>query len=131
MLRSETQFKESDVKLNEKPLVRRARPIDLVHLAKQTSGDSQLEAEVLGMFANMSSTYLDRLRDVACKDNFAINIHALRGAAMGVGANSIVEHARAIETEFKASGDVCDEAMTDLAVVVEEAGVFIASLLKK
>lgn len=131
MLNSETRFKESTVKLNTSTETRRRRPIDLVHLAKQTLGDSQLEAEVLVMFASMSSTYLDRLKNPDCKSDFAINIHALRGAAMGIGANSIVEHARSVETEFKTSGHVCNEAMTDLEVVVEEVGEFITSLLKK
>jgi len=107
----------------------RRRPVDLVHLARQTSGDPQLEAEVLAMFAQMSVNYLHRLRDSGDSDALELNLHALKGASLGIGANSIAEHARCAETELKETGSICQETMDDLAVAVEEARSFISNLL--
>ena len=40
----------------------RARPVDLVHLARQTMGDRALEQEVLGLFVQQALNVRDRYR---------------------------------------------------------------------
>ncbi len=105
------------------------RPIDLVHLAKQTLGDPGLETEVLIMFDQISRGYLGRLRDSVTSAEVTHNLHSLKGAALGVGARAIVHVAREAEAQLQAGGKVGAEMIADLAMAVEETSAFIAHLL--
>lgn len=107
----------------------RGRPIDLVYLARQTLGDPGLEGEILTLFSEMSATYLDRVRQAASSEEAAIGLHALKGAAAGVGAGAIASEAAAAERDLQATGSVGEERLSDLAIAVEEARVFISDLL--
>lgn len=121
---------ESTVRLNKDGLGKSFRPIDLVFLARQTLGDVELEKEVLIMFDNLSKTYLRRLQDKHAASDFALNAHSLKGAALGVGASSIAEHAKCAESEFRDTGAVGQETMNDLVMAVEEVSAFIDGLIK-
>lgn len=105
------------------------RPIDLVHLAKQTLGDPGLETEVLIMFDQISRGYLGRLRESLTSEEVTHNLHSLKGAALGIGARTIVNTAVAAEGELRKSGDLCAETVADLAMAVEETSAYIAHLL--
>lgn len=105
------------------------RPIDLVHLAKQTLGDPGLEAEVLIMFESLSRTYLERLKDAQGREALAHALHALKGASAGVGANTIRDLARQAEAELAKVGAVTPETIADISMAVEEVAGFIARLL--
>lgn len=74
----------------------RSRPIDLNHLATQTFGDRQLEAEVLGLFAHQAAMTAERITqaDPAARKNLA---HALKGSARAIGAFALADTANAIE----------------------------------
>lgn len=109
----------------------RHRPIDLAFLAKQTLGDPGLETEILIMFDKMAETYLQRLKDPADAGAFALSLHSLKGAALGVGAGAVARHARDAEVELKATGAVMAERIDDLAMSVSEAHVFIGELLER
>jgi HPt (histidine-containing phosphotransfer) domain-containing protein len=73
-----------------------SRPIDLVHLAKQTMGDKALEIEVLQIFARQARACLAELtRGEAC-DVKAV-AHRLKGAAAAVGAQDVANAAARLE----------------------------------
>lgn len=106
------------------------RPIDLVHLSRQSLGDPGLEEEILRTFDQLVQTYVARIREVGKSDTVLFNLHCLKGAAAGVGANSIAALARSAEDEVRGEGALSGESMADLGMAVEEVRTFIASLLE-
>ncbi len=102
----------------------RARPIDLVHLARQTMGDRAVEQEVLAMFAQQLCSVRGRLAaaDPTERKHLA---HTLKGAARGVGAFAVGDCAERIEAD-PADGD----AMALLSTLIDEAKDFIAAVTR-
>ncbi|MBU1333973.1 MAG: Hpt domain-containing protein [Alphaproteobacteria bacterium] len=111
--------------------VRAARPIDLVHLAKQCLGDENLEVEVLRLFDTAIKTYFGRLELAASYDDLALNLHSIKGASAGVGAWTIADLAKACEVEIQAGRPLAPERIADLGMAVEEVRGFIADMLGK
>lgn len=74
------------------------KPIDLAHLERQTSGDRDLEREILSMFAHQAAAAAERIgdADLASVKRLA---HTLKGSARGVGAFGIAAIAEQIETD--------------------------------
>lgn len=107
----------------------RERPIDLVHLARQTLGDRNLEVEILQMFEQISHTYIARVKAPENSEDLEISIHSLKGAAAGVGANSIATIAALAETELRDQGKIESETLADLEFAVAEVNTFIQNLL--
>lgn len=105
------------------------RPIDLVHLARQSLGDPGLEEEILRMFDQMVGIYMGRVREAAQVGDVAPNLHALKGAAAGVGALSIAALTEEAESELNVEGRLGAERIADLSHAVEEVRAFIAELL--
>lgn len=93
-----------------------SRPIDLVHLAKQTMGDKALEVEVLQIFSRQARACLSELtkEDVSLVGAVA---HRLRGAASAVGAQEIAAAAALLEAS---PGDTALVASTASAIVKAE-----------
>ncbi|MBX9457420.1 MAG: Hpt domain-containing protein [Rhizobium sp.] len=91
------------------------RPIDLVHLARQTSGDKTLELEVLNIFARQARTYMS---DLSSGNAAAVaqTAHKLRGAALAVGAFDVSNAAEKVE----ANGDAADIMMLGNAIAAAE-----------
>ena len=79
---------------------RTSRPIDLMHLARQTLGDDGLAGEVLRMFEQQVTRYFERVRTSNDEFEITLGLHTLKGAAQGVGAMALAAQARAAETEF-------------------------------
>jgi len=120
-----------DVRQGRKEMVRsEQRPIDLVHLARQTLGDPGMETEVLILFDQMARTYLDRLKAGPAADDTKITLHSLKGAAAGIGANGIAVQSRGAEEELRQTGELSAETLGDIAMAVEETSTFIAELLQ-
>ncbi|MCF6303144.1 MAG: Hpt domain-containing protein [Devosiaceae bacterium] len=105
------------------------RPIDLVHLSRQSLGDPGLESEILLMFDQMVQTYMSRIRKSIDREKIAFSLHALKGAAAGVGATNVALLARAAEKEMHSDGTLGHETLADLRVGVEEVRYFIAELM--
>lgn len=106
------------------------RPVDLVHLAKYTMGNRELEHEVLHLFCKQSLIYLDRLRNAADDRTWVEAAHTLKGSAAGIGAWHVADVARALERlSFAAAEGDKDEAIEALATSVDEANTFINGLL--
>lgn len=106
-----------------------ARPIDLVHLAKQCLGDENLELEVLRLFDTTIATYYARLRAAIAYDDLALNLHAVKGAAAGVGAWTVADMARGLEGELRSGRPLAPERIDDLGLAVEDVRSFIARML--
>lgn len=73
------------------------KPVDLVHLARQTMGDRDLEKEVLGLFLSHCEAYLDEFKnapDDLCRKQAA---HRIKGAARSLGAWELAELAELAE----------------------------------
>ncbi|MBB1247552.1 MULTISPECIES: Hpt domain-containing protein [unclassified Rhizobium] len=100
----------------------RARPIDLVHLARQTSGDKNLELEVLNIFARQARNCMAELSSSA-NDNRSAIAHRLKGAALAIGAFSVSTVAEKVEHD---ADDAAALAMLGAAVI--EAENFILKL---
>ena len=112
------------------PEVDHERPVDLVHLAKYTMGNRELEHEVLHLFCKQSLIYLDRLRNAADDRTWVEAAHTLKGSATGIGAWHVADVARALERlSFAESESAKDEAIEALAASVDEANAFINGLL--
>ena len=105
------------------------RPIDLVHLSRQSLGDTGLEGEILLMFDQMVSTYLSRIRETTDRELILFNLHALKGAAAGVGAVSVRQLAETAEQEMADGSPLSHERLADLRMAVEEVRQFIAEML--
>ena len=76
-------------------------PIDLVHLAQYTGGDRDLNCEVFRLFSDHCAHSLRSLRTSLSAPpdgkGWRDTAHALKGAAMGIGAFALAEHAGAAE----------------------------------
>jgi len=78
----------------------RHQPIDLVHLATQTSGDKDLELEVLRTFARQARSCMN---DLANGEAHVVlqTAHKLKGAALAIGAFNVSEAAERVEADAK------------------------------
>ncbi|MDE2362563.1 MAG: Hpt domain-containing protein [Hyphomicrobiales bacterium] len=83
-------------------------PIDLVHLARQTFGERDLEAELLRLFDRQSAQILARLAEPGPVDGRwrADLAHTLKGSARAVGAFGVAAAAETYEDCARAEGDV-------------------------
>lgn len=101
-------------------------PLDLVHLARQCLGDSELEAELLGLFRSQAPALTAQLSgpsplSLASKAKIA---HTLRGSALAIGARRVASDAWRIEELASAAGDqgpAETRAITALRSAVAEA----------
>jgi HPt (histidine-containing phosphotransfer) domain-containing protein len=75
-----------------------AGPIDFEHLARQTMGDVDLQAEILGMFSAQLSTVLAEMGKPSGRERWRL-AHGLKGTARGVGAFALAECAERIERD--------------------------------
>lgn len=100
----------------------RARPVDLVHLARQTLGDRALEQEVLGMFVQQMIAARERMIAAGEHERRMI-AHTLKGTARGVGAFAVGDCAA--EIEEKPSSKVL---IARLSKLIDEVRDFIAAI---
>ena len=106
------------------------RPVDLVHLAKYTMGNRELEREVLTLFTKQSLIYLDRLRNAADKQTWCEAAHTLKGSARGIGAWQVADVAASLEhLSGKNAGGEKTSLVEALCDSIDAANGFIESLL--
>lgn len=74
-----------------------APPIDMVHLARQSLGDSDLEAEILQMFRCQSKVYLHRYRDADSSKDRHHAAHTILGSARAIGAWAVADAAKPLD----------------------------------
>ncbi|NJR14195.1 MAG: Hpt domain-containing protein [Phyllobacteriaceae bacterium] len=80
----------------EMMLPSRGRPVDLVHLARQSSGDKGLETEILNLFRQQLGLCMDQLRQTTGRER-KILAHTIKGSAKAVGAFGLARVASQIE----------------------------------
>ena len=107
-----------------------AGPIDLVHLDRATFGDRALRRNVLVMFEGQAVRLAEEIAAATDGRLRAEAAHALRGAALGVGANAVAAAAAAIET---ANGEPAELtiAIARLTARVAEVRLAISGSLTK
>jgi HPt (histidine-containing phosphotransfer) domain-containing protein len=106
------------------------RPVDLVHLARQTFGNKDLETEVLLLFLRQSALMMQRLDGAADDKGWREAAHTVRGSALGIGAWKVAETARAVEllaTERRS--DEAKRALLALDAAVRDANGFIETIV--
>ena len=105
------------------------RQIDLVHLARQTLGDVELEREVLSLFVVQSQVYLLRLQAAENAADWKRAAHTLKGSARGIGAWGVAEAAEAAEqVHFRKGSRHTGEMAETLENRVAEANSWIDGL---
>lgn len=110
------------------------RPIDLVHLARQSLGDRDLEIELLNLFDRQAEQIMARLKsecgggDRRWRHDLS---HTLKGSARAVGAARVARAAQAYEALLygTASDDALQQAVALLDEKVAEAQARIRELV--
>lgn len=103
------------------------RPIDMLHLARQSLGDPGLEIEILRMFDQTVAVHFQRLEQATSVADLLANLHVLKAASVGVGAWSLAEHAHIMEAELKAGEPVNPERVDDIHISLTEVRDFVAA----
>lgn len=104
---------------------RTSRPVDLVHLARQTGGDKALEEEVLHMFLRQANLLARDLSGKTTTEARRRLAHTLNGTARAVGAFEVAALAERIENSPEKSKDVAS-----LVACVDSTCDYISSLLR-
>lgn len=123
--RAATTIEAAD--MTEHGVGRRAAPIDLVHLARQTFGSADLEREVLGLFVAQSKGLVARIATAEARERAAL-VHRLKGSARGVGATTVARICDALEAPALAEAEA-RRLIDDLGVAVAEVRRFVDSIL--
>ena len=102
------------------------RPIDLVHLSRQSLGDRALETELLSLFERQAHLIVARMAGPELDGRAFVELaHTLKGSALVVGAWRVAEAARKCEQADGRTGKTVD----DLAAAEAEARAAIRGLL--
>lgn len=108
--------------------------VDLVHLSRQTLGDSALETELLALFQNQAQQFAKRLLgpshpgDEKWRAELA---HTLKGSARAVGAFKVAQAAENYETAINSRAANIDAVLLRLAEAIDETRREIAGLLER
>ena len=105
------------------------RPVDLVHLARHTLGNRDLEREVLRLFVRQSRMCLARLRAAHSSAERRSAAHTIKGSARGIGAWRIAELADAFEHLPDSAEKVDERDYADLTAAIESANDYIRDVL--
>ncbi len=81
----------------EKTTTAHSRPVDLVHLARQTGGDRELEEEVLQLFLRQAAALGREVEGASDNETVAQVAHNIKGAARAVGAFDVAQAAHNVE----------------------------------
>jgi HPt (histidine-containing phosphotransfer) domain-containing protein len=109
-----------------------APAIDLVHLSRQTLGDSALEAELLILFDRQALQFAARLAPPvkAGEGDWRGDLaHTLKGSARAVGAFQVGDAAEAYEIGVRAEGPNLELAFKRLQTAIDRAHKEIAGVL--
>jgi len=109
------------------------RPIDLVHLSRQSLGDRTLEIELLTLFERQAAQIAVRLATPSANDRWRWRhdlAHTLKGSARAVGAMAVAAAAQAYEEALHGTGEPAVLAARDaLLAAVAQARSAVLELL--
>lgn len=101
--------------------------IDLVHLARQTGGDAELERELLVLFSQQCVRHLRTIHAGTDDSTRRDAAHTLKGAARAIGAWQVADAADLIERQLEKPGAPMGEGALDaLALAAAEARAVIS-----
>jgi HPt (histidine-containing phosphotransfer) domain-containing protein len=100
----------------------KARAVDMLHLSRQTMGDRELEAEVLGLFMQQARTVREQIARATHSERIML-AHALKGSARGVGAFAVADCAARIEATPGDTGEI-----GQLGRRIDDVREFLASI---
>ncbi len=103
-------------------------PIDLVHLAHQSLGDSELETELLRLFAAQAEQILNGLRRSGERQEVLDLAHRLKGSARAIGAGPVARAAERCEAAARHDG-LPAGCLAELAQAIEQARAAIRLLV--
>ena len=106
-----------------------SKPVDLVHLARYTLGNRELEQEVLELFSQQSVIYLARLSEAANEQEWLEAAHAIKGSARAIGAwrlGTCAENAEALA--FADGAEARQTAVAEIEAGLVEAKAYIQTL---
>ncbi|SFZ82732.1 hypothetical protein SAMN02983003_1245 [Devosia enhydra] len=110
---------------------RRADPLDLEFLDRQSLGDPGLMDEILRQFKDRLTLYFSRVTASTDVEGLAVDLKMLGLAARGVGAWTIGELSAGAEAELRDSGVVNPERIEDLALAVAEAETWLSERISR
>jgi HPt (histidine-containing phosphotransfer) domain-containing protein len=114
----------------EGPTTAASGAIDLAHLRRATFGDEVLAREVLGLFDAQSERLLKAITVATTAHARREAAHALKGAALGIGANAVAT--AAADVEAAAGNEVqFGGAVAHLSALVAVARLAIAGLVTR
>lgn len=100
---------------------------DTDHLRRYTLGDPALEKELLGLFRAQARLQLDLISAAVCARDFNASVHALKGAALAMGAMDIAETTAKLEAvDFEADATERQRLVERLRLQVAAAEAAIA-----
>lgn len=122
-----------DLRQPREPHADETRPIDLIHLARQTMGDRDLERELLGLFNRQAAQIVQRLAaDFPVGEGWRVDLaHTLRGSARAIGATRVAIKAEIYEVQARDGKPDLKPALAGLETAVEQACATIAELLRE
>jgi HPt (histidine-containing phosphotransfer) domain-containing protein len=101
-------------------------PVDLVHLARHTLGNRELEREVLRLFSRQARMMTERMREACEGEALERCLHTLLGSARGIGAWKVAE---AVEQAQQALRETGSADLVAVSAAVAESADFIEILL--
>lgn len=108
---------------------RPGRPVDLVHLARQTLGDRALECEILQLFRRQSISSLVKLNEADSHEAWCAAAHSLKGSAGAIGAWPVAALAEKAEVLSAADFDTHrTEVLGELDRAIQSTNAYILSL---
>lgn len=110
------------------PLAPLDNPLDLDHLARMTLGDTELEHEVLAMFAEQSTRLIAAM--AALPADASALAHKLKGSARGIGAFAVADAAARLECALR-TGDHPSRALAELKEAAADAQSAIETILRR
>jgi HPt (histidine-containing phosphotransfer) domain-containing protein len=110
------------------PLPSTHAPVDLAHLKRMTSGEAELEREVLQLFLSQTRRLVDAL-DQRSADVAAL-AHTLLGSARAIGAFRLAESATALEQAIRHGRDGASELVALRAAAADARGA-VEALLRR
>ena len=110
------------------PLAPIDSPLDFDHLSRMTLGDTELEQEVLAMFAEQAVRLLAAMASLPAET--AALAHKLKGSARGIGAFAVADAAASLETAIRI-GHNQPHAFAALKEAVAEVRAAIETILKR
>ncbi len=106
-----------------------SRPVDLVHLARYTLGDRDMEREVLSLFANQCDRDIERLQSAQSQTDWQGAAHTIKGSARAIGAWKLARLAEEAEVLGLAQHDSRrGDAIVGIISAAREVKTFIKFL---